>query len=282
MKKVLFLALLLVIGICIGYIASRFLPEKVVIDETKPKKAILRVALVADSHSDNDLLAEALSQAQGRGVNFVIGLGDYSKVGTVEELKAAKDVFEGSGLRYYVTLGDRDEWASRSAGDEATKNFGEVFGQTSHEFELNGVKFVLVDNADIYKGISDDGWQQLEKGVTGIIGTTGLSSTARDTLTFVFAHKTPYHPQSAHVMGEQSQQVKSQADQLIKLIEQKGVDGFFSGDLHFFAKFNSLNGSVKMATIGAVTRAPNPQGPRFGVLTIWEDYSWIVEDIEIR
>ena len=54
----------------------------------------MRVALVSDSHNENDLLEKALAQAAGEGINFVIGLGDYTNTGTVEELQAAKNVFD--------------------------------------------------------------------------------------------------------------------------------------------------------------------------------------------
>ena len=103
-----------------------------------------------------------------------------------------------------------------------------------------------------------------------------------DKLTFVFAHKTPFHPQSSHIMGEGNREVASQANQLIKLIEDAKVDGFFSGDLHFFAQFNSPANVVKMTTIGAVGSERNFQGPRFAVVTVYSDWSWKVSDIEIR
>lgn len=281
MKKLLviliILTLLFLIGLILLYVSNKFVNNS---SDTKvsEKKALLKVGLVADSHNDNDLLAKALSQAKGMGVNFVIGLGDYSNVGTIDELKAAKEVFEKSGLSYYVTLGDRDQWASRNAVGEATGNFVFVFGGVDKTTEQSGVRFLIVNNADIYNGISADDWEILNRSLSGCRGPVASSPHP----CFIFAHKTPYHPQSAHIMGEHSEQVKSQANRLIELIEEKQIDGFFSGDLHFFAKFNSPSGSVKMTTIGAVTRAPNPQGPRFGVLTVYEDYSWEVEDIEIR
>jgi len=34
-------------------------------------------------------------------------------------------------------------------------------------------------------------------------------------------------------MGENSQTVAEQASRLVELMETSGVDGFFSGDLHF-------------------------------------------------
>lgn len=277
------------------------------------KKTILRAAIVADSHNENDLLEKALRQAQGKGVNFVIGLGDYTNLGTIEELNKAKETFEASKLDYYLTAGDRDGWESRKLGN--VNNFESVFGKSTQVFEKEGIQFVLLDNSDLYKGIVSEDWEMFDQAIEAGPVTTFLpvsapqpfsskvdnpnldtnfkkggvraagnpSSRATHTkLKFIFVHKTPFHPESAHVMGEESTKVARQADELVKLIEENKVSGLFSGDLHFFAKFKSPSGSVKMTTVGAVSAERNFQGPRFGILTVFDDYSWEVEDVEIR
>lgn len=280
--------------------------------EQRVPRQVLRVALVADSHNDNGLLEKALGQIQGLGVNFVIGLGDYTDTGTMEELLAAKEVFDKSKMPYYLAAGDHDLWDSRNRGEEALGNFRQVFGEASRVLEQEGIQFVILDNSDIYKGISPNGWKMLEetldkKSITGGQGTTSTTSSkltrdtrdtldSRGTLTFVFAHKTPFHPDSAHVMGEDSAEVAQQASRLLAILEGQrdrgtediedaeggAAEGFFSGDLHFFAKYRSPAGSVRITTIGAIDADRNFQGPRFGVLTIFDDWSWEVEDIEIR
>ena len=313
-KKILVLILVL-FWLLLGYslVVPNLFDENQVTQEfvSRPKKPILRVALVADSHNENELLAGALKQAQGKGINFVIGLGDYTNLGTIEELNAAKAKFDESQLQYFVTAGDRDGWESRNRG---VGNFAEVFGEATQVFQRNDVQFVILDNSDIYKGISPEDWSLLEEvtKVTNVSKTFETSETfeTSDTskLTFVFAHKTPFHPQSKHVMGEGSAQVAEQAKRLIAIMEgtnepkepnrqeaegpepldftrgklRRRVDGFFSGDLHFFAQFNSPGQSVKITTIGAVARERNFQGPRFAILTVWDDYSWEVDEVEIR
>lgn len=239
--------------------------------EKTSKTPILRFALVADSENDNDLLDKALDQAKGMGVNFVIGLGDWSSVGTLSELTPVKQIFDKSGLTYYLTPGDHDLWDSRNRGEDALVNYEQIFGESTRKFETNGVQFVIVDNSDIYKGISSDDWQLL----TGAL-------TKQVKLRFVFAHKTPYHPQSSHIMGEDSPKVADQAQSFLALLEKSKVDGFFSGDLHFFAQFKSPANTVKITTIGAIEADRNSQGPRFSTVTVYNDYSWDVSDIEIR
>lgn len=262
-------------------LTSLITPTKNPPPTTQPsKKPLLRVALAADPHNENDLLEKALKQASGAGVNFVIGLGDYTAVGTQEELKAAKTVFENAKLPYYTTAGDHDLWDSRNKGEDPLANYSQIFGQSTQVFERENVLFVILDNSDIYSGISQEDWEILSSNLSN------LSDLSQPRLKFIFAHKTPFHPQSSHVMGEGSAKVAKQAERLLGLMESTHIDGFFSGDIHFFAQFstagNSQAESVKITTVGAVAKERNFQGPRFGILTIYSDYSWKVEDVEIR
>ena len=275
MRKI-FLALLLIgFSFALGYTFFQVNPNNRQIIEkpsfSESKKSMLRFALVADSHSDNQNLEKALMQAQGFGINFVIGLGDWSTVGTQEELEAAKKVFEQAKIPYFVTSGDHDLWDSRNRGKEEIVNFKTVFKNPNKELEENDIQIVIVDNSDIYKGILPNSWQFL---------VDSLKKTPK--LRFVMAHKTPFHPDSKHVMGEDNGDVAKQAQSFLQLLVQNKVDGFFSGDLHFFAQFKDPTETVKITTVGAVTREKNFQGPRFAIVTVFDDYSWKVEDIEIR
>jgi len=303
-KLLLFLLLILFSVVLLSNLnnLSHLRQSREQVAKPESKRPILRVALVSDSHNENDLLAKALSQAEGEGVNFVIGLGDYTNTGTAEELQAAKKVFDESKLNYFVTAGDHDLWDSRNEGEEALANFKQVFGQSSQIIDRENVLFVILDNSDIYLGIDSKSWDMLNRAFSEGIGFDSNSGQnvrcqmsdvrcAQPKLRFVFAQKTPFHPESKHVMGQDNPDVANQAKRLLALFEDKKVDGFFSGDLHFFAQFSAKGGStsggkstgdVKITTIGAVARERNFQGPRFGILTIWDDYSWDIEDVEIR
>lgn len=298
MKKLLLFLILVAVGFGAWVMWGKFKYQTTskiqpVAGEKAERKVILRFALVSDSENENGLLEKALGQAEGMGVNFVIGLGDWSSVGTKKELEDAKKVFESSKLKYFLTAGDHDLWDSRDKqslqsstssaglkGEDALTNFNEVFGKSSVVFDREKILFVIVDNSDIYRGISEEDWN-LVRGST-LSKAQGTTSNLNPRLTFVFAHKTPFHPQSSHVMGEQSQQVADQAKEFLDLLEKNKVDGFFCGDLHFFAQFKSPGDIVKITTVGAVSGARNFQGPRFAQVTVYDDYSWNVEDVEIR
>lgn len=284
-KKLVLLLLIFVLAFA-GYFVFKPKSPGQTIGESKARQQVLAVGLVADSHNENDLLAKALLQLKAVNVNFVIGLGDYSNTGTVDELAAVKAVFDASGLLYYVMPGDHDGWESRERQEANSANFTAVFGNpTTQFFDKIGIRFVLVDNSDLYKGISADDWVLLHQGLSLL---EGQSLDKR--LTFVFAHKTPFHPDSAHIMGEDSPVVTEQAREFLGLLEgvsrvsgvSRAVDGFFSGDLHFYAQFKSPNNSVKITTIGAVASQKNFQGPRFSILRVYDDNSWEVSDEEIR
>src|SRR3989344_6425616 len=161
MRKTLLLVILVFISIFLGYSlanSSSTLPffEKDKDQETeKIKRPILRFAVLSDSQGENDLLKKALRQAEGMGINLVIGLGDWSTVGTLEQLSVVKQVFDQSKLEYYVTAGDHDLWDSRNRGEDALSNFNQTFGQAQHLIERNRIQIVILDNSDIYKGILD-------------------------------------------------------------------------------------------------------------------------------
>ena len=272
MKKLFFSLVVLVSLVFLWYQAVNFSKDKLgnLGTNSQPQKQeILRIALVSDSENDNDYLNKALTSAKSNNVNFVIGLGDWTPLGIESDLQAAKKVFDQSGLDYYVTAGDRDLWDSRDKEKEPLSNFNSVFGKSTHVINKGEIQFIVIDNSDIYRGISDVDWEILNE---------ILKSDSK--IKFVFSHKTPYHPQSAHIMGSERETVAAQAKEYLDLLEKSKVSGFFSGDLHFFAKFNSPSG-MKITTVGAVNVERNFQGPRYAILKIYADHSWDVDDVEI-
>ncbi len=228
-------------------------------------------ALVGDSHLNNAGLSEALSKAREIGVNQVFGLGDWTEYGEIEKLRETKEVFERSGLNYEVLPGDHDLANSRDLGLAARANFDAVFGQERKQVKGDGVEFILVDNSDIYSGISDLDWFEIKNAMLRI----------PDGLRFVLAHKTPYNPDTSHVMGSENEAVAVQAKQFLYQLENARVNELFTGDLHHFARYSSPNEGVKITTIGAVDEEKNFQGPSFVIVKIFEDNTYEVENIQL-
>lgn len=242
-----------------------------------PANSGFRFLLVADSHNDNVNLNKAISQSKQTypDLAFIIGLGDYTDVGTVAELKNAKAVFDSFGLRYFLIPGDHDLWDCRNRALLPVACFNGVFGPAYQSFTFQDYQFLLLDNSDNYTGF-DSGqlkWiaDQLEK--TKQAGVKGI---------FVFIHTPLYHPSSDHVMGWVEKTLKIQAEMLVFQLKDAGVTEVFSGDIHYFSKYNEPKTNISMITIGAAGAERNPQVPRFAVVYVFEDGSTKVEDVEIK
>ncbi|MBU1032244.1 metallophosphoesterase [Patescibacteria group bacterium] len=236
-----------------------------------------RFLVVADSHNDNVNLQKALKQAKEdfSDIQFIIGLGDYTEVGTINELKVAKAELDNSGLRYFLIPGDHDLWDCRNRGLIPVSCFNQVFGPAFQSFSFNGFRLMLLDNSDNYAGFGEEQlkWitQDLEKAkdeeIKGIL---------------VFMHEPLFHPSSDHVMGWVEKNLKLQADMLLFELKDAGAKQLFSGHIHYFSQYLEPKTSLSMVTIGALTSEGNPQSPRFAIVSVFDDGSVKVEDIAIK
>ncbi len=243
---------------------------------TKPDNAtpVFRFLVVADSHSDNSDLEKAISQGKLKypDLKFIVGLGDYTEVGTVDELKKAKALFDGSALRYFLIPGDHDLWDCRNRSLPPTACFSEVFGPAYQSFTFENFEFLLLDNSDNYVGFNKDQLDWISEELERAKGSKGI---------FVFAHEPLFHPSSDHVMGWVEKDLKSQAGALLFELKEAGVSKVFAGDIHYFSEYSEPKLKIPMVTIGAVTIERNPQAPRYGVVTVYDDGSTKVEDVII-
>ena len=243
---------------------------------TPQTKYTFRFLLVADSHSDNANLKKAISQAKQAypDLSFIIGLGDYTEVGTLVELRNVKIELDSSGLRYFLIPGDHDPWDSRDKQTEPTANFKTVFGPAYQSFTYQKYQFLLLYNSDNYKGMGDEQLKWL---------TSELQKAKDESLvSLVFVHEPLYHPSSDHFMGRVEQGLRQQAKMLIRQLKDLGIKKVFAGDTHYFSEYEEPEAGLPMMTIGAVTIERNPQTPRFAVVYVFEDGDTKIEDVEIK
>lgn len=238
-------------------------------------KSAFNFLMVADSHNDNVNLKKALAQAKGENPKFIIGLGDYSDVGTLSELREAKKEFDKSGLRYFLVVGDHDLWDSRNKSLSPNANFREVFGPTYQSFTYDNFRFILVYNSDNYIGMDQ---QQLD----WLSSELDKAKKDQTKAVYVFAHEPLFHPSSDHVMGRVEPKLKQQAKNLIHQLKDAQVKLVFYGDIHYFSQFSEPETNLPMVTVGAITSDRNPQAPRFAAAHVMEDGNIEVEDIEIK
>lgn len=232
-------------------------------------------AVMADSHKDLSNLQKALSQAKSQNSQFIIGIGDFSDVGTIEELEATKLQYDGIGIPYYLTPGDHDLWDSRDKDKAAEENFKQVFGDPYQAFTHDNTRIILFYNSDNYSGLDSTQLQWLEDELL----TSGKSNAK---LIFAFGSTPLYHPSSDHVMGKVTPKLKNQASHLASIFKRNGVDEVFQADTHFFSRFKEPVNELSITTVGAVTRDRNPQTARFAMVDVFEDGTYNVREVEVK
>ena len=244
-------------------------------DPTPSPNLKYKFAIVSDPHKDSANLLKALKMAKQADAKFVIGIGDFSDVGTIDELRNIKQQFDTVNLPYYTTPGDHDLWDSRDKNKPAQQNFVDVFGTTYQSFSYLDTRFVLVYDADTYQGLDGVQMKWLSDEMTRI-------QTTKPKTFFVITGTPIYHPSSDHVMGRVTPKLTDQAKSLIELYSKSGVNEVFAGDTHFFSQYIEPTHNLKMTTVGAVTADRNPQAPRFVMVAIFEDGSYNIQDTEIK
>lgn len=232
-------------------------------------------AVIADSHLDYQNLRKALEQAKGDGAKFVIGIGDLSDVGTIDELTKTKAIYDGSGMPYYIAPGDHDMWDSRNQKKDASQNFVDVFGPSYQAFSYQTTRFILINNADNYLGIDSTQLQWIEDELKNI-DQPAIQQV------FVIADIPLFHPSSDHVMGKTEPKLKAQAEHLMSIFARAGVKQVFSADTHMYSSYKEPTNNLSMMTVGAVTSDRNPQTPRYVMVDVKEDGSYNTMQEEIQ
>lgn len=234
-----------------------------------------KFAIVTDSHNDNEDLKKALTQAKDAGAKFAVGLGDYTNVGTPDELRSAKLAFDTVNLSYYVTPGDHDLWDSRNRNLPAVKGFTDVFGSPYQSFAYSDARFILVYDSDNYLGLNSAQLTWLE-------GELSRVNQDKPKNIFIMTSSPLFHPSSDHFMGKVTPKLIDQAEHLRKLFKDSNVSEVFAGDVHFYSRYTDPKYDLKMTVVGAVTKDRNAQNPRYVMVDVYIDGSYNIEDLEIK
>ncbi|OGC49985.1 hypothetical protein A2716_02950 [candidate division WWE3 bacterium RIFCSPHIGHO2_01_FULL_40_23] len=229
-------------------------------------REILKIALLSDSHNDNDNLASAITKSTDIGAQAIVFLGDYTSVGSLDELKKAKEAMDTSTLPYYSVPGDHDLWKS-----EGSLNFTSVFGQRYGSLAINGVKLILIDNSDNEIGVDKDQLKWFSEELESVDGNVQ---------TFVFMSNPLYNSDGFKLMGENNEAVSDQAALLLSLIRSSSVKAVLAGDNHRSDKvLDPERDTLTHIVVGALTKERNLQTPRFDILTVYENGEHRVSEI---
>jgi len=253
------------------------------LNEIKTKESVkteskLVFSIVTDVHNNTNGLSRAIKEINNSEVKFVIGLGDYTNIGTEEEFTPIKSSLRSLKKPYYLLPGDHDLWNGRDKREEPEYFFHKSFPKVPTNFINNGTQFLFLDNADLYTGVPEN---ELNNFIEDIEKTT-------EPLILIFSHRAIYHPLTNHRMGyineEKNEEVSNQANQIINTIKNKKNSKItlFSGDLHAFSKYSLPSDSYEAYSIGALTETKNFQNPRYGIVRISTDNNITVEDVPLR
>ena len=239
------------------------------------QKTTLTIGLIADSEGDNESLEKALDGLNDRNVDAVFFLGDLTQYGSLDSLRAVKDILNRSELKVLIIPGDHDLAASADDGDlSGRRNFREVFGDNIHLYESRGHNFMLFDNSPNFSKISEEDLAWFEN---------NLPETD-----FVILSQPLYHPTNQRVMGmfdgDVVSTVRAQAEEMLTKIRESNVKAIIAADQHFFSKnTDPERADLLHIVVGALISNKgsfrNPQSSRYAILKIYENGNYKVEEI---
>jgi len=104
-----------------------------------------RFAFLSDTHigspdgkAEEDLRRTVADINQMTDIAFVVITGDITELGTNDEIKRAKQLFDALKIPYHIIPGNHDTGWSESGG----VSFSSIFGNDKFSFEYSGIRFL--------------------------------------------------------------------------------------------------------------------------------------------
>lgn len=139
------------------------------------------IAVLADSHSEYDVLAAAVERINAdSSIKLAVMAGDFTQYGLLKEYEWFKKAFSRLNPPYVTVIGNHDALANGPA------IYRRMFGPLDYAFTFQGVRFVCV-NSNIWEfSFEVPGWSWLEGELAG---------TADSLRLFVISHIAPFGDQ---------------------------------------------------------------------------------------
>jgi len=242
------------------------------------KRLEFSFALMSDIHNNTQGTRKAVKKINESGVELVVGLGDYTRVGTEVELINIKNELDNLTKPLYVLPGDHDLWNGRDKKNDPTFYFKKIFGDYKTELKYRNSQIIFIDNADLYGGVEV---AKFEKALRDI-EENELPSI------IIISHKAIYHPLTIHRMGYiQEDIVETPYNQALMLVDKVSKLGnkkvhLIHGDLHSFSRFGGPTDNIINYTIGSLSKEKNFQEPRYAIGEVYSDGSLTMKDIPLE
>jgi predicted phosphodiesterase len=209
----------------------------------------VKIAVMADVHSDSEELKIMLNKAKSNGTEIVIVAGDLTNEGKNNELIKIKKVLDGASIKYAVVPGNHEY---------DLVLFKNIFGKNYQSIKIDEVKLILIDNS-YWKGLDEIQKNWIENEV----------KECKVLICVAIMHKPLNNMFSTHVMGENNKKAADEGVWLRELLISSGVKQIEAGHLHYASSYE-LEG-IRTDIVGAISRDRNNQSPRYTELMISRD-----------
>lgn len=280
--------------------------EEVTTDEnvssaSTQKESVAKLAIIADSHVANDrpeyienkeFLRKSLSRASEANVNKAIHVGDLTNLGVLADLREVKSILEGSELEFAVLPGDRDLYVSAAYDSTNSRaNFNSTFSKANQTLQIEGLKFVLFDNSANYTLIDEKDLTWFKNEVSDADFVVLSQPIYSEGLSFpyssVYMGSSFPQPEDENLQKKQAD-VLAQRDIILSAIRESDVKAVFAGDHHRSSKVeDSQKQGLVHYVVGSVGGTVSEysqkslQSQRFSILSLFEDGSYDVSEIEL-
>lgn len=189
---------------------------------------LLTFAVVGDSYGGDEIYQKIIEEVNGSGSQFLVHLGDMTPHGYADEWASFEKMKSELKAPFYPVPGNHDVYAGRDLYQKQT-------GRLYYSFNQAGAHLVVLDNAR--GAVSEEQMNWLSRDLAKNRGKTS----------FLFLHQAPKFTASSHTMSGDAEQGE-QAEQLLALARENGVNALFAGHIHGFGE-EDLDG-VKLYVSG--------------------------------
>jgi predicted phosphodiesterase len=194
-------------------------PQKIA--QVKNKKGF-KFAVCGDPHSNWKVYEKVLKSAQKKKAEFLINVGDLTRVGAESEYYEGKKLMSEYGYDQYLVIGGHD-----LTGD-GEKWYRKYFGKDYQSWDAGEAHFVVLNNADQKEGISEEQLKWLDEDLM----------RNDQPLVFIFVHQPIDFPYaSPETVGYLTAQSQEREQELAALLKRHKVDAVFAGHLHSYLTY---------------------------------------------
>ena len=235
-------------------------------------KVKYKVAILADTHNNQEALKQAIIKAKSVETDYFIVLGDFTDYSEKAAFIEQKKILDEGNIGYCVIPGDHDIVGKKNEElNWKESDFHEVFRNKVCKSYIEEYKIATLINPYNYTLLKEE-----LKDIKHILEN-------KKVLALIMSQPI-YNPKSNIYMGFFDKEVNKQAIEILKNIEkytqQNNEITVISADTHFFSKYTK--NKVNFYTIGALTNKKNLTAPNFAILEVYSNNSVKVKELLVN